>query len=702
MIRRDRLFHDMTIDYLQPSEPKPGSRAFVYFRCGKNEVDKIYMIWENGVESKELQMKKSRSEAQFDYYQIAGTIPKTGGEIDYYFRIEAGDEVIYFDQRGPVDDMPGIYRFRIVPNYTAPDWAKGAVMYQIFVDRFRNGDPDNDVLSDEYYYVNGKSRQMKNWRDLPDPNGADIRSFYGGDLQGVMDKLGYLKELGIEVIYFNPIFVSPSSHKYDIQDYDHIDPHFGRIVSDIGDLLKDSNSNKDATRYIDRVTNKRNLEASDELFAKLVEKAHSMGIRVILDGVFNHCGSFNKWLDKEGIYENAEGYEKGAFVSKNSPYNDYFKFQSDNWPYNGDYEGWWGYDTLPKLNYEGSKKLEDYIIGIGKKWVSAPYFADGWRLDVAADLGHSEEYNHSFFRRFRDAVKEANPDALILAEHYGDSRNWLSGGEWDSVMNYDGFMEPLTYFLTGMEKHSDEMHPELKWNVDAFWDCITRVYGNNFLEPSRLVAMNELSNHDHSRFLSRTNGVVGRSSTLGCKAAEEGVRLDIMRQAVVVQMTWPGAPTVYYGDEAGLCGFTDPDNRRTFPWGIEDQSLLDFHKKMIHIHKISMELRTGSLVRLDGGDNLLAYGRFNRTSATIVVINATPYETIREINVEILGIPEQAKILRVMESTSRGFKTEPLNYYVKNGKVIRAYGANSAVVMQYNSISAINEESFWATNFFKI
>ncbi len=702
MIRRDRLFHDMTLDFHQPTEPRPGSKVFLHFRCGKGEADRIILVSEAEGEVKEKVMRKHQTEDQFDYYQVSGLAPKSGAEVYYYFRIEAGDEVVYYGQTGATDEVPAMTKFRIIPGFSTPYWAKGAVMYQIFVDRFRNGDPDNDVLSDEYYYVNGKTVQVKNWRDTPDPNGADIRTFYGGDLEGVIDKLGYLKELGIEVIYFNPLFVSPSTHKYDVQDYDHIDPHFGKIISDSGNLLKEGEDNRNATRYIDRVTNRVNLEASDALFAKLVEKAHALGIRVIIDGVFNHCGSFNKWMDREHIYDDAEGYEKGAYVSKESPYSSYFKFNGDNWPDNENYEGWWDYPTLPKLNYEESTKLEDYIIRIGQKWVSAPYYADGWRLDVAADLGHSEEYNHRFWKRFRKAVKEANPNALILAEHYGSARSWLSGGEWDSVMNYDAFMEPVTYFLTGMEKHGDERDDSLRGNVDAFWYKMYSAVIDNFVLSSRLVAMNELSNHDHSRFLTRTNGLVGRSSTLGVSAASENTDMAIMRQAVIMQMTWPGAPTIYYGDEAGVCGFTDPDNRRTYPWGLEDRDLIDFHKKMIRIHKISIELRTGSLVRLDGGENILAYGRFNRTSATIVVINASPYEAISEIAVEVLGIPVEAKVLRVMESTRSGYKTEPLNYYIRNGKLVRAYGAHSAVVLQYNKISAINEESFWSTNFFNV
>lgn len=196
----------------------------------------------------------------------------------------------------------------------------------------------------------------------------DVRNFYGGDLKGVWDKLDYLQDLGVEVIYFNPLFVSPSNHKYDIQDYDYVDPHFGVIVSDEGKLLSEGDQcNTHASRYMDRVTNKKNLEASNEFFAKLVEEIHKRGMKVIIDGVFNHCGSFNKWLDREHIYSTSpEQYASGAYESFNSPYHTFFKFYSNQWPDNNSYDGWWGNDTLPKLNYEEADTLEQYILGIGK------------------------------------------------------------------------------------------------------------------------------------------------------------------------------------------------------------------------------------------------------------------------------------------------------------------------------------------------
>ncbi|MCM1136771.1 MAG: glycoside hydrolase family 13 protein [Clostridium sp.] len=514
-----------------------------------------------------------------------------------------------------------------------------------------------------------------------------VREFYGGDLQGVIDKLDYLKGLGIDVIYFNPLFVSPSNHKYDIQDYDNIDPHFGKLVSDEGELLAEGQrENRLATRYIDRVTNKKNLDASNELFAKVVAEAHRRGIRVILDGVFNHCGSFNKWMDRERIYENAPGYEKGAYIEKESPYHEYFKFFDENaWPYNGGYEGWWDYDTLPKLNYDNSEKLTDYILKIAAKWVSPPYNADGWRLDVAADLGYSAESNHKFWEKFRRAVREANPDAIVLAEHYGSPRSWLNGREWDSVMNYDAFMEPVTWFLTGMQKHSDDYREDLYGNVSSFMGAM-RYYMANFTTPSLQIAMNELSNHDHSRFLTRTNKKIGRTEILGPRAADEGINKAVMREAVVMQMTWPGAPAIYYGDEAGVCGFTDPDNRRTYPWGHEDKELIAFHREMIRIHKGSPAILTGSIKYISFDYNILGYGRFNRREAVAVLINNNDYEVTRRVSVWPLGIPKECVFERLMLTTAEGFTTERQSCPVKDGILEIMLPKTSAVVLKYKRL----------------
>ena len=625
-------------------------------------------------------MEKECTQGEFDYYTFE---TRLGEEpFRYCFEVQSGTEKYYYGRCGISREIPEYYNFVVVPGFSTPDWAKGAVMYQIFTDRFYNGDKSNDVETNEYYYIGDYSQRVTNWDKYPANMG--VREFYGGDLQGVMDKLDYLQDLGVEVVYFNPLFVSPSNHKYDIQDYDYIDPHYGKIVDDGGEVLPNGvTDNSQATKYKKRTTGLKNLEASNELFIKLVEELHRRGMKVILDGVFNHCGSFNKWMDRERIYEGEEDYEPGAYVSADSPYRSYFRFFKEgpeNWPYNANYDGWWGHDTLPKLNYEDSVKLENYILYIGRKWVSPPYNVDGWRLDVAADLGRSNEYNHEFWQKFRRAVKDANPNALILAEHYGDPSDWLKGDEWDTVMNYDAFMEPVTWFLTGMEKHSDEAREELLGNIDNFIGSMAH-HMSNMLTPSLQVAMNELSNHDHSRFLTRTNHMVGRVEHLGPEAANEYVNKAVMREAVVMQMTWVGAPTVYYGDEAGVCGFTDPDNRRTYPWGHEDQELIAFHKEAIRIHKEHPALKTGSLKILGGEENILSYARFKGHDRIIVVINNRSERAEVKVPVWEAEIPIKCRMKRLLYSYKEGYTTEYEEYLVEDGEVVANMGPHSALVL---------------------
>ena len=670
------LFCDGTEGYVYPPEPKENELVTFRFRTAKDDADRVGLV----TSADTYVMEKECTQGEFDYYTFE---TRLGEEpFRYCFEVQSGTEKYYYGRCGISREILEYYNFVVVPGFSTPDWAKGAVMYQIFTDRFYNGDKSNDVETNEYYYIGDYSRRVTNWDKYPANMG--VREFYGGDLQGVMDKLDYLQDLGVEVVYFNPLFVSPSNHKYDIQDYDYIDPHYGKIVDDGGEVLPDGvTDNSQATKYKKRTTGLKNLEVSNELFIKLVEELHRRGMKVILDGVFNHCGSFNKWMDRERIYEGEADYEPGAYVSADSPYRSYFRFFKEgpeNWPYNGNYDGWWGHDTLPKLNYEDSVKLENYILYIGRKWVSPPYNVDGWRLDVAADLGRSNEYNHEFWQKFRRAVKDANPNALILAEHYGDPSDWLKGDEWDTVMNYDAFMEPVTWFLTGMEKHSDEAREELLGNIDNFIGSMAH-HMSNMLTPSLQVAMNELSNHDHSRFLTRTNHMVGRVEHLGPEAANEYVNKAVMREAVVMQMTWVGAPTVYYGDEAGVCGFTDPDNRRTYPWGYEDQELIAFHKEAIRIHKEHPALKTGSLKILGGEENILSYARFKGHDRIIVVINNRSERAEVKVPVWEAEIPIKCRMKRLLYSYKDGYATEYEEYLVEDGEVVANMGPHSALVL---------------------
>ena len=668
------LFSDETANYVEPMEPMPGETVTIRFRTGLNNVDRVFLI--SG--SRKLLMDYEKTVDRFDYYTVK--VEMTEEIFRYYFEVCAGKISCFYNKRGVSRDLQEYYSFAIAPGFKTPDWAKGAVMYQIYTDRFYNGDSTNDVEDREYYYIGDGASRVRDWYKYPEFMG--IREFYGGDLQGVLDKMDYLEELGVDVIYFNPIFVSPSNHKYDIQDYDSVDPHLGKIVNDGGECLAPwDNDNAHASKYIRRVTDPENLKASNQLLADLVAEAHKRGMKVILDGVFNHCGSFNKWLDRERIYENQPGYEKGAYVSADSPYRSFFKFNNEHsWPYNPYYDGWWGHETLPKLNYENSPKLVEYIMNVGRKWVSPPYNVDGWRLDVAADLGFSNEYNHEFWKEFRKNVKEANPDAIILAEHYGEARSWLQGDQWDTVMNYDAFMEPLTWFFTGMEKHSDEFRGDLLGNHESFIGAMSH-HMSSFMAPSLQVAMNELSNHDHSRFLTRTNHRVGRVAQLGHHAAEEQVNVAVMREAVVMQMTWPGAPTLYYGDEAGLCGFTDPDNRRTYPWGRENLELIEFHREMIRIHKKYPVLSHGSLKFLHGEHNVISYGRFDEKERVIVAFHNGEGEKTFMLPVWQVGVCSENTLRRVMLTGSWGYTTEPEEYFAEGGELTLTLPAASAVVL---------------------
>ena len=662
MINREALFCSATEDYRTPPEPDEDQDVLLRFRTGKNNAQHVYYV-EDGAE---VEIGKADSDELFDYYEYEITV---GSDcVLYHFKVVNGQDSCIYNRLGVTDDDRSCFDFAIIPGFHTPDWAKGAVMYQIFVDRFCNGDESNDVQTCEYVYIGRPVNRVEDWGK--NPTTMDVGCFYGGDLKGVWEKLDYIQGLGVEVIYLNPIFVSPSNHKYDIQDYEHIDPHFGVIVEDKDGLVAaDAVDNGDAEKYVVRTASPRNLEASDRFFAEFVEEIHRRGMKVILDGVFNHCGSFNKWLDGEEIYARQGGYEPGAFLSKDSPYRSFFQFYDEKdsaWPRNKTYDGWWGHDTLPKLNYESSPMLVEYILDIARRWVSPPFNVDGWRLDVAADLGHTADYNHEFWRKFRAAVKEVNPDALILAEHYGDPGPWLEGDQWDSVMNYDAFMEPLTWFLTGMEKHSDSFSGELLGNGENFFNAMR--YHMSRMQPSSiLTAMNELSNHDHSRFLTRTNGVVGRIGTVGAEAANRGVKVCVLREAVMVQMTWPGAPTVYYGDEAGVCGWTDPDSRRTYPWGHEDLELIEYHRYMIRIHKALPVLRRGAVKELLAGRNVIAYGRMLGKYQAVVVVNNNAQERELELPVWQLGVTGEVPLARLMLSTEEGYNVGALRYPVRDG-----------------------------------
>lgn len=633
-MKTEAFFSDTSGAYCTPEAPKAGETVTIRFRLFREDHPEVFLVRSDTGEM--CPMREEKTDSHFRYLICEQEMPDKA--LCWHFFIRDEEMSFRYDQTGISEEGRAHASFRLIPGFRTPDWAKGAVMYQIFVDRFRKGSSENDVLENEYLYIGLPVQRVEDWNKMP--SAFDVGYFYGGDLSGVREKLQYIKKLGVSAIYFNPLFVSPSNHKYDTQDYEHIDPHLTVLVRDEGEVLSiEDKDNAKAERYRCRSANPENLEASDRFFANFVKEAHELGIRVLLDGVFNHCGSFHKWMDRDKIYALQGGYQPGAFESRESPYHNYFAFADDRaeaWPDNASYDGWWNNDTLPKLNYEASKELEENVLEIAKKWLRPPYSVDGWRLDMAADLGHSEFYNHFFWKRFRDAVKSENPDALILAEHYGDPFSWLNGREWDSVMNYDAFMEPVSWFLTGMEKHSDRFEPSLLGNGKFFWERMSYSMAR-FPREALLTAMNQLSNHDHSRFLTRTNGEVGRVHERGSEAASEGVKVFVMRQAAVMLMTWIGAPTIYYGDEVGVCGWTDPDSRRSYPWGNEDFELLEFYRYLGAYHNRTEALRIGSVVPLLMEDSLVSYGRVSGFEQVAVFVYTGEEEKEIELPVWLLG-----------------------------------------------------------------
>ncbi|GAB6188939.1 maltodextrin glucosidase [Marinitoga arctica] len=634
------IYSDQSENFLTPTNPKIGDEICIKIRVPKQYgrvAGNLYLLTQkHSNKYKHTPMHLEKENNLFWYFSTKFIL--TERFIRYHFEIDFLDkkQKIKYDSRGIVTHRH-IEDYVIIPDFEVPEWSIGAVYYQIFPDRFYNGDPSNDPVDNEYIY-DGEPIKKKKWNELPHPTKGH-KEFYGGDLQGIIDKLDYLKELGIEVIYLNPIFVSPSPHKYDTQDYEHIDPHLGVIIEDSENINE---------KYKIRTTSEKNLIESDKLFSKLIEESHKRGIKIILDGVFNHCGSYHKWVNEYKIY----GENVGVANDPNSPESEYFYWHKDG------YEGWWGYKSLPKLNYDKTMLLWKYISQIGEKWVSPPYNADGWRLDVARDLGKSKNINKTFWRYFRKIVKKANKDSIIFAEDYESPKEWFESLSWDGVMNYIGAMDPISYFLTGTEKHNDDFKPELIGNSEWFIEHLKWAWSQLPLN-SKYVSLNQLSNHDHSRWATRTTKKIGRAQTNGHKDAENGIDWEIFKIGYLMTFTLPGSPGLYYGDEIGLAGWTDPDNRRTFPWDRlnekEYQERLNFMKNMIKFYKDYTSLRKGSIEFLKWNKGFISYGIWNSGEKIIVIINIndTPYDF--EIPVWILEI-ENDKLGTIFSTKSVDFE----------------------------------------------
>ena len=489
----------------------------------------------------------------------------------------------------------------------APSWFGEGVTYQIFPDRFRRSKvPDPEGL------VGGRTVHQS-WEEFPEYRPDDRgevrnRDFFGGDFQGVLEKLDYLKSLGVETLYFNPIFEAAENHRYGTADYSRVDPMLG----------------------------------TNEDFARLCEEAHRQGMRVMLDGVFNHTGYVSRYFNGDGFYP-----EAGAAQSQESPYYSWFNFTQ--WP--NRYDSWWGIYSLPAVN-ENDPGYREFIFGgkdsVVRRWLRAG--ADGWRLDVA------DELPDDFVHGIHEAARAEKPDAVIIGEvwedgstkvAYGVRRKHILGGHCDGLMNYPLRSAILSFFQGGGGEAFVKGMETIRENYPAF---------------AFYSSMNSLDTHDTPRFLTllgaggeyRDQSREWRAGfTLSPKQLNRGRKL--LKAAALLLFCFPGSPTVYYGDEVGMEGFEDPFNRQTYPWGYEDQELLEWYRALGRLRGQRPALRRGGIRYVCGRGPLLAFVRESEEERLLCAFNAGKEKQTLVVEEErlcpVLGQVEAAQVDGVCEIT---------------------------------------------------
>lgn len=541
-------------------------------------------------------------------YEIEIDTSKCMGLIYYYFRVSHYDKNILYGNN--IESLGGIgqvyfnepvsYQITIYNQQEVPKWYKDGIIYQIFVDRFFNGCDNGKVLNPKKnVFIYG------NWNDKPmyikDDKGNVARwDFYGGNLLGVKKKLSYIKSLGVNTIYFNPIFDSPSCHKYDTGDYEKIDPMFG----------------------------------DEEVFKELCDEAKALGIRIILDGVFSHTGSDSKYFNKYGNYNSL-----GAYQSLQSPYYRWYIFND----YPDMYESWWGFNNMPNIDELNPSYLE-YIItrknSIIEKWLKLG--ANGWRLDVA------DELPDEFIKKLRIKLKEVKEDGVLIGEVWEDASNkvsynrrreYLFGKELDSVTNY-----PLRQIILDLVRG----YISNKYFIKKYLSL-----KENYPKEYFYSTMNILGNHDTERVLTVLNN-----------------NIELLKIALVIQMTLPGIPLIYYGDEAGLTGGKDPQNRKAYPWGRENIEILDFYKNITHVRDTEEVLREGEIEFLKFNNGVLGYKRFSDENKEIIVlVNSTA--------------KEEVCTLTNLNKTFRNLMCKEESYDIEDGKCIIHLSSHEFKVLKF-------------------
>ncbi len=629
------LFADQGSMYDSNTEPSSTQSVTVMLRTGHGNVTaanvKYFDTADGAFHYVPMTLTSTDPTGAYDYWQ--GTIPAGGSQKYYRFEVVNGGETVWYNASGVSVTEPSAGDFFVIPGFKTPDWMKNGVMYQIFVDRFYDGNAANDVTSDEYTYA-GCATEQHAWGTsvYAAINSCNNEVFFGGDLAGIDQKLSYIKRtLGADILYLTPIFESPTNHKYDTADYYTVDPAFG-TASDLEKLIQDVHSaGNGAEGYI------------------------------ILDGVFNHTGDSNCWFGRS-TYGAFTCSVVGAYQSQSSPYYGWYTFQS--WP--GSYSMFGTASSMPKLDYGASgSAVRQQIYGnansVVQTYLRAPYAIDGWRLDSAQYIdaschSGSDAANHQIMQELRSAVKSVNPDAEILGEYWGDAAPWLDdGSEWDGAMNYNGFTEPLSEWICG----HDESGNQASLDVTQF-DAWLRGTRADLPVNVQETMTNELGTHDTPRFATRCGGDLGKTEL-----------------ALIFQFTYVGTPAIYYGDEYGMQGGADPDDRRTFDWtqATTANPGVALTQKLIAIRQQYAALRTGSFMTLitDDTNRIYAFGRFDANNRIAVVLNGgTAVHTVA-VPVSTLGMVDGSIVTDLLTGN---------RYTVSGGNVTIPVAGEYGVVLE--------------------
>ncbi len=583
-LERSYLFSDQGPLYDSAPEPTPTQRVMLTLRACTGDVTgadiEYYDTADQVFHSIPMHRAARDPTGIFEYWR--GSVPGGTAAKRYRFRIRDGSDTAWLNAAGITSSEPSSGDFFIIPGFRTPDWMKNGVMYQIFPDRFYDGDRSNDVTNGQYTYA-GCATEQHAWGAsvFAKARGCNSEVFFGGDLAGVDQKLRYIKKaLGASIIYLNPIFRSPSNHKYDTQDYYQVDPAFGTAAT------------------------------LQHLIADIHSSSNGPAGHILLDGVFNHSGDSNCWFGRQ-TYDSISCPEPGAYQSRSSRYYSYYSFQS--WPHS--YSTFaMSVPSMPKLNYGASgSAVRAQIYGsktsVVQTYLRAPYGVDGWRLDVAQSLDAagkegSDATNHEIMRELRSAVQSVDPHAEILGEYWDDPSPWLDDGkEWDGAMNYSGFTRPVSEWICGVDEKGRPAAID-----ESTLDRRLRASRADLPVGVQETMTNELGTHDTVRFATRCGGDI-RKTYLG----------------LILQFTYVGTPAIYYGDEYGMQGGADPDDRRTFDWArgnMKDPAVALTHK-LVSIRNRYAALRTGSYLTLltDDAHHIYAFGRLDATHRLAVVLN---------------------------------------------------------------------------------